>query len=1726
MSININGNKIVKFGKNLPTVYIDKISVELTQITVDASCYFAKPADVSDASFEIFYENVLKSVSFTSILLPENAADSDFTVSGGTVTSMPIYDEERVHFSSDEDELLLGKYYNGIFQDDDGDYGLNIEQALKREPTNIWHLIRALRGYGTMDSTGTIRGTTVKKGFGVGKKVVFPIPDGAEIEGEDGLTTYPAFLGMFFENAYNTLDGTDTIYDDGGNEVIRCRLRKTFSIANKDFGEYNESRSRTDGPMLYLEAMFGGVEFTLACFTTTLEFDAHRDEFDFLDISRPGKATPTEGHGYTRADLYTKQISDVTYETVSTNGRLASIARPIFKLIDTDTVYTEGDVLQAIDSLYYADDGMKRSDILDVFKGLVTESEATINAANNSSPTASDAAAGYPGVDTSELATLQEAIDNLKVILQVNGHKVDFLPMLRLYEKTFPETSTVTPVGDFYERFQSTLLNVNSKVKTGTQLVKSINLNTVVVDLTATTVDGYSSYFDTAHIAARTPDHNGAYVKAAVGYSTTAAAYAGEERDGEPMVSAPYTGPTFYCTYTDPNKFELYPSNTSLRVLLETYGLGTELFYELNFDRTYSGDSDYSSSPSNVATLATACEQIVSYDFLQVTGQRFGSAAGWVGSPFPLGDWGDLKVEHARQLLSCLAHNFITSTYMPPEGEDAGALEKANNLLHDLIAMAMTTTRSDFGERVVSGISQRAFAPGTDLYNADAFFTNVYASSWGSSYTSDSGKVNVRFRSETGIMGNAGYSGAFSAITMDEAGISVGAAYGEVLNALINTLGGYTDTNFGLLYNHMVNLFSSKASMLLSEQLDFLRSGVTGAGVSENKLNAIDKMLTAVRNSASNICALYGLALCYEFTKTMQEKGSQYQITDLNGYMFGYWWFDFEHALTKKSLISYIYHLSNVEAYFGKPVTSETFKVTEATVRRYHQKRNSDRKLSKDFDPSPGRTGVIPNADNLQLAGKLTANFDDLGECVIANNMSAPPYPPVSSDDFSDSVLDFDSMGGEFSNSFTPSILTVNQENVSYFGDDYSLGVDFSRKSGEQFTYLVNRAFQLPSKDLRDVELGGGMTFLGDEAEAFYGVQSAYEWTEPPGSYTLGYNYRLMCFEHQEVAGPIREGDVVTEFEFPYSFLQHEVKVTDTTGKVVAAIVDAFMNCYNGDFKNFIEQAMEDCNYNEYDGKFNDFYIEKVMSEFGEDASEAPWVKMCVLYHLHRDLVYNTYGGDKTILMDAVLRQLEKISPTSGTLDQIIAFDNAIRDFIDVVYIGDSSVESSICKRLVDAGFEPYTRINGTSTEGGLGHRTINLLFQNGGSTTARESDAVSPEFCEMYNYIPEPINFINTISDGQVAPLDLYTAGIIPIADFARFLTSYYCVEGHVKDYSALDEFRFTGDYLFEEYRDFYQFDTIDMFAAGDFLGTDIPIASYVSYAPGYASVGDHSRYSRVVGPTIALHLIDILIEFIQSMEEAPEYSTLIKDSERIDYLHKHALMTLNEGSTIIDVTSRAGVGPETYEGIAATFVAGLKKFFRESYESLIHPDMFLSDPRGLVFKAQYANRAGLFDPDSRYMTSPATLRSSDRVYGKQWLNQYYLDHATLCDNLVGVFLGVVCIMAKRTERFVTTGQNPESGADAGIVGLLNLKVEGNTLKQHVREIIASQGDQYAVKSNIGACADLPYTHCDFWRPQSLRIFQGVYKFADGQGTIQEGYDIIDEFERASDSDGVFATT
>tara|TARA_R110000824_G_scaffold46692_7_gene133830 strand:+ start:23198 stop:26473 length:3276 start_codon:yes stop_codon:yes gene_type:complete len=164
--------------------------------------------------------------------------------------------------------------------------------------------------------------------------------------------------------------------------------------------------------------------------------------------------------------------------------------------------------------------------------------------------------------------------------------------------------------------------------------------------------------------------------------------------------------------------------------------------------------------------------------------------------------------------------------------------------------------------------------------------------------------------------------------------------------------------------------------------------------------------------------------------------------------------------------------------------------------------------------------------------------------------------------------------------------------------------------------------------------------------------------------------YKLMSFEFQRINSAdyvetiteeTAESDIekIALIEEIYNelrtFYDFEVRINDTTIELYKSITDqleAVIEKYNA----YFDLVNEQCAFNNTEGYFNDFFVDGILKQYADNMEEAPWIRATLLYEFHKDLLFDTHGGDLSLIYEAASKQSELIAPETGTKEQVEEF--------------------------------------------------------------------------------------------------------------------------------------------------------------------------------------------------------------------------------------------------------------------------------------------------------------------------------------------------------------------------------------------------------------------------------------------------------------------------------------
>ena len=163
---------------------------------------------------------------------------------------------------------------------------------------------------------------------------------------------------------------------------------------------------------------------------------------------------------------------------------------------------------------------------------------------------------------------------------------------------------------------------------------------------------------------------------------------------------------------------------------------------------------------------------------------------------------------------------------------------------------------------------------------------------------------------------------------------------------------------------------------------------------------------------------------------------------------------------------------------------------------------------------------------------------------------------------------------------------------------------------------------------------------------------------------TLEHDYRLMGVEFEDYY------DIAQTETIGYYLVA--IKIDDHTHKIVQHVVESFYDNLNIDTEasliNYYEAASEQCSYNDFQGLFNSFFADAMLSKYADNMANAPWIRAPIIYAVHNDMVLNTFNGNKDEILEFAKKMINNIAPDTGTLEQLQNFYEKYEQFWNDVY--------------------------------------------------------------------------------------------------------------------------------------------------------------------------------------------------------------------------------------------------------------------------------------------------------------------------------------------------------------------------------------------------------------------------------------------------------------------------
>lgn len=334
----------------------------------------------------------------------------------------------------------------------------------------------------------------------------------------------------------------------------------------------------------------------------------------------------------------------------------------------------------------------------------------------------------------------------------------------------------------------------------------------------------------------------------------------------------------------------------------------------------------------------------------------------------------------------------------------------------------------------------------------------------------------------------------------------------------------------------------------------------------------------------------------------------------------GYFFFDYEKFVRKGSFMSRYINVDRMLAFMpeAQEITNNGINITNVVYNNYtHAARMELENLTSPEKPQ--------DFDTLKFNTRNRVGDNDR----LATYMSAPI------------------LGGSFSfkEFFNPLRSGATTEEIMN-----------SYESSSVYSNLVQRNFNFTG--FNQAALGSNKTWIEDYRLAMYNYQFFVDDDQ------VGMSTRAPP-EYMDGSMLSPSSDSVSR-----DISQLQVTVQDNSYEILNSIIDYFGTAYNDFISNYYNFALENCSFNERTQKFNSFFINQINSL--HPGQDNPWIRMVSVYTLYLNMFTDTFQGSYELMLDAGDRQLDYISPETGTLGQLIAFQERLVELSELLKLTKS----------------------------------------------------------------------------------------------------------------------------------------------------------------------------------------------------------------------------------------------------------------------------------------------------------------------------------------------------------------------------------------------------------------------------------------------------------------------
>jgi len=239
--------------------------------------------------------------------------------------------------------------------------------------------------------------------------------------------------------------------------------------------------------------------------------------------------------------------------------------------------------------------------------------------------------------------------------------------------------------------------------------------------------------------------------------------------------------------------------------------------------------------------------------------------------------------------------------------------------------------------------------------------------------------------------------------------------------------------------------------------------------------------------------------------------------------------------------------------------------------------------------------------------------------------------------------------------------------------------------------------------------------------------------------------YRLMCFEFQD----FMDDDIALNSDTNSYGI--EVVVADNSIEILKEFVGKYKSSWES-LQHYRDSAAPIFSYDETTGLFNEFFVEGIEARYAVNRTRAPWKRAPVLFNMHKDLLYNTFGGSRAKIIEASRIIMDDINPYSGNFYALEQFVDEMDTFYENNYSQGTPI-SMIALSPATATIAPPSvqRFNNTLTYvwSGTTEEPYGVMYEEHEPTAEEREEYAEAHTAYKTNITGERADFYEEYIDG-----------------------------------------------------------------------------------------------------------------------------------------------------------------------------------------------------------------------------------------------------------------------------------------------------------------------------------------------------------------------------------------